>query len=112
MRKTVSLAGFLLLFGLELVLFLVPHLIFVGSQGRKAEQVKAQQVALARLEEENKTLKDRQSLIGTDAYIVSSARDNYAYVNKNDIRFEFTNPEELYVYSEEEVSILMSELAE
>jgi hypothetical protein len=31
-------------------------------------------------------------------------------VNRNDIRFEYTNPEALYAYTEGEIAILMDEL--
>jgi hypothetical protein len=38
--------------------------------------------------------------------------ENYAYVKKDDIRFEFSNPEALYTYSEEELRILVDEMAD
>ncbi len=112
MRRTMSLKGFLIILGLMLAVFLVLHLVLKGNLGRKAEQANAQRLALVRLEEENKELKERLSLVGTDAYIVASARDNYSYVNKDDIRFEFTNPEALYLYTDEEMDILVKELGE
>ena len=41
---------------------------------------------------------------------MSSAVKDYSYVKKDAIRFEFTNPEVLYAYSEEELQILMDEM--
>ena len=44
--------------------------------------------------------------------IVQSAIQNYSYVNKNDIRFEFDNPDALDRYTEEEARRMLAELAE
>ena len=49
-------------------------------------------------------------MVGTDEYIMSSAVKDYSYVKKDAIRFEFTNPEVLYAYSETELQILMDEM--
>ena len=43
---------------------------------------------------------------------MSSAIQNYDFMNKNDIRFEYENPEALYAYSEQEIRILMDEMTE
>ena len=48
--------------------------------------------------------------MGTEEYIMSSAVRDYSYVQKDAIRFEFTNPEVLYAYSEAELQILMDEM--
>ena len=41
---------------------------------------------------------------------LTSAVKEYAYVQKDAIRFEYTNPEALYAYTEEELQILMDEM--
>ena len=41
---------------------------------------------------------------------MSSAVKDYSYVKKDAIRFEYTNPEALYAYSEDELQILMDEM--
>ena len=41
---------------------------------------------------------------------MTSAVRDYAYVQKDAIRFEYTNPEALYAYTEEELQILMDEM--
>ena len=74
--------------------------------------VKEADAALTRLEDENRELTDQLSIVGTKDYIVSSAMENYSYVKKDDIRFEFSNPEALYTYSEEELRILVDEMAD
>ena len=52
------------------------------------------------------------NLVGTDSYIISSARENYAFLKEGEIRFEFSNPGALYTYSEEELRILVDEVAD
>ena len=63
-----------------------------------------------KLEEEFKALNRELNVVGTDEYIMSSAVKDYSYVKKDSIRFEFTNPEALYAYSEAELQILMDEM--
>ena len=107
-----TIKGFLILLGLILAVFLCLHMILKGDLSRKAEEENALRIALTRLQEEEKDLKAELSIVGTEDYIVSSARENYSYVNKDDIRFVFTNPEALYTYTEEELRILVDEMAD
>ena len=95
-----------------LAVFLCFHLIMKGDRSRKAEEEEALQLALAQLKEEEKDLKNQLSIVGTEEYIVSSARENYSFLKKDEIRFEFSNPEALYTYSEEELRILVDEMAD
>ena len=69
-------------------------------------------VLLAELQEEEKDLINQLNLVGTDSYIISSARENYAFLKEGEIRFEFSNPGALYTYSEEELRILVDEVAD
>ena len=112
MRKTMTIKGFIVILALVLTVFLILHLVMKGDVNRKAEQENELRKALLRLQEEEKDLKNQLSIVGTEDYIVSSARDNYSFVNKNEIRFEFTNPEALYTYTEEELRILVDEMAD
>ena len=98
MYRSMNLKGFLLILGVMLLIFLVLHSVLRGS----ANQTK--------LEEEFKSLNKQLSVVGTDEYIMSSAVKEYSYVKKDAIRFEFTNPEVLYAYSEAELQILMDEI--
>ena len=110
MNKTMNLKGFLLILGIMLVIFLVFHSMLRGSLNEKAEEEKLLRVRKTQLEEEYKSLNKQLNVIGTDEYIMSSAVKDYSYVRKDAIRFEFTNPEVLYAYSEAELQILMDEM--
>ena len=110
MYRSMNLKGFLLILGIMLLIFLVLHSVLRGAVDNKAEEEKLLRIQKTRLEEENKSLNNQLNMVGTDEYIMSSAVKNYAYVKQDAIRFEFTNPEVLYAYSEEELQILMDEM--
>lgn len=112
MQKVMNRKGFLLILGIMGVLFLTFYLILNSQLNQRRDRENALRVSLTRLEETNKELNNRLNLVGTEDYIVSSARTDYAYMNKNDLRFEFENPEALYAYTEEELKILMDEMAD
>lgn len=105
-RKFAWIVGILL--GIFLVLFLLLHHNLEGTR----RQESALQVTLNRLGEQNKTMNEELNLVGTEDFIVTSARTNYSFMNKDDLRFQFTNPEALYAYTEEELKILMDEMAD
>ena len=110
MYKTMNLKGFLLILGIMLLLFLILHSALRGTVNEKAEEEKILRVKKTKLEEEYKRLNKELNVVGTDEYIMSSAVRDYSYVKKDAIRFEFTNPEVLYAYSESELQILMDEM--
>ncbi len=110
MYKTMNLKGFLLILGIMLLLFLILHSALRGTANEKAEEEKLLRVKKTKLEEEYKRLNKELNVVGTDEYIMSSAVKDYSYVKKDAIRFEFTNPEVLYAYSESELQILMDEM--
>ena len=112
MYRSMNLKGFLLILGVMLVIFLVSHSALRSSVNRKAEEEKLLRVQKTKLEEEFKALNRELNVVGTDEYIMSSAVKDYSYVKKDAIRFEFTNPEALYAYSEAELQILMDEMNE
>ena len=110
MYRSMNLKGFLLILGVMLAAFLILHSALRGSVNRKAEEEKLLRVQKTKLEEEFKALNRELNVVGTDEYIMSSAVKDYSYVKKDSIRFEFTNPEALYAYSEAELQILMDEM--
>ncbi len=112
MEKVMNKKGFLLILGIMAAAFLAFYLVLGSQLNQKRDQENALRVSLTRLEETNTELKNQLSLVGTEDYIVSSAMTNYAYMSRNDLRFEYTNPEALYAYTEEELKILMDEIAE
>ena len=110
MYKSMNLKGFLVILGVMLAVFLILHSMLRGTVNEKAEEEKLLRVQKTKLEEEFKRLNKELNVVGTDEYIMSSAVKDYSYVKKDAIRFEFTNPEVLYAYSEEELQILMDEM--
>jgi len=110
MNRTMNFKGFLLILGVVLVVFLGLHTVLKNSaeeQNRKQQELRVQ---LTRLEEENKELLSKLNMAGTDEYIMANAVKKYSYVKKDAIRFEYTNPEALYAYSDREMQILMDEM--
>ena len=112
MYRSMNLKGFLLILAVMLAVFLILHSVLQGTLNEKAEEEKILRVKKTRLEEEYKSLNRQLNVVGTDEYIMSSAVRDYSYVKKDAIRFEFTNPEALYAYSEAELQILMDEMNE
>ena len=112
MQRAMTIKGFIVILALILAVFLCLHLIMKGDLSRKAEQEAALQEALAALQNEEKDLRTQLEIVGTDDFVISSARENYSFVSRNDIRFEFSNPEALYTYTEEELRILVDEVAD
>ncbi len=110
MYRSMNLKGFLLILGVMLLIFIVAHSALKGTLNEKAEEEKLLQVKKTKLEEEFKSLNKQLSVVGTDEYIISSAVRDFSYVKRDAIRFEYTNPEVLYAYSEAELQILMDEL--
>ena len=95
-----------------LVLFLVLFSLLSSRLNARQEEETALRRTLIRLEDENASLDAQLQLVDTEDYIVSSAMTNYAFMNRNDLRFQFTNPEALYAYTEQELKILMDEMAD
>ena len=112
MRRAMNLRGFFLIIGIILLVFFVVHPILSGRKNEKQTEESALSMELTQLEADNRELTTQLEVVGTTDYIVSSAMSNYSYVNRNDIRFEFSNPEALYAYSEDEIRILMDEIAD
>ena len=110
MYRSMNLKGFLLILGVMLLIFIVAHSALKGTLNEKAEEEKLLQVKKTKLEEEFKSLNKQLSVVGTDEYIISSAVRDFSYVKRDAIRFEYTNPEVLYAYSEAELQILMDEM--
>ena len=112
MKQTMNYKGFVVIVGVILIAFFWLHNMMRNDLHRKDEMLKERQVVKSRLEEENLDLNNQLSIVDTKDYIVSSAIENYNYMSRDDIRFTFSNPEALYAYSEEEIQILMDELAD
>ena len=112
MNKSMNIKGFLLIIGIILIVFFTLHILMQNDLHRKAEREEKLRLALTRLEEENNYLLSQMDLVGTDNFIVYSAIQNFSYVNKDDIRFEYSNPQALDAYTEAEIRILVEEMAQ
>ena len=112
MQNSINWRRFGWIVGILIAVFLVFFLLLHHqvSESRQAES--ALRITLSRMEEQNKEMNAELSLVGTEDYIVTSAMTNYAFMNKNDLRFQFVNPEALYAYTESELKILMDEMAD
>ena len=112
MPDRMNLRKFAWIAGGILAVFLVLFLLLHGRVRESQTEEKALRVTLGRLEEQNNEMNLQISQVGTEDYIVTSAMTNFAFMNKNDLRFQFTNPEALYAYTEDELKILMDETAD
>ncbi len=112
MKKTLNYRLFGWMLAAVLAVFLVLYGIASHQLSSRREEETALRATLNRLEDENKEMDAQLKLVDTEDYIVSSAMNNFAFMNRNDLRFQFTNPEALYAYTEEELEILMAETAE
>ncbi len=110
MQRTMNVKGFFVLLAVIVIVFLILFLVLSSKQSEISDRERALQVRLTQLEEENRILNDQMSEVGTKNYIVSNAMDKFAYMGKNDIRFEFSNPKALYTYSAEEMALLLEEM--
>ena len=110
MNRSMNIKGFLVIVGTILIVFFTLHILMQNDLHRKAEREEELRSALARLEEENNSLLNQMELVGTENYIAYSAIQNFSYVNKDDIRFEYSNPQALDAYTEAEVRILVEEM--
>ena len=66
---------------------------------------------LSRKEGQNLMLQQRVDDIGSRSYIESRARADLNYLKPGEIRFEVVNPELLDGYTEEELQIIIDEMA-
>jgi uncharacterized membrane-anchored protein YhcB (DUF1043 family) len=111
MNRTMTFKGFLLILVIVLTVFFVLHTILKNSADEQRQKQQELRVQLTRLEEENKELLNKLNLAGTDEYIMANAVRKYSYVKKDAIRFEYTNPEAIYAYTDQEMQILMDEMS-
>lgn len=112
MQKTMNWKGFIVIVSLVLIVFLTLLVIVKNKRSNQTAEINEKQIIQAEKEELYRDLLRQQELVGTEGYIVQSAIRNYSYVNRDDIRFEFSNPEALNNYSEAEFQILREEWAD
>ncbi|MCQ2458402.1 MAG: septum formation initiator family protein [Clostridia bacterium] len=112
MRRTMTWKGIVIVCGMLIVAFLIIHTVLQNILNQKNDEYNARQAALIDLQNLNKDLTAEMETVGTNAYVENSARVMYSYVQKGELRFEFTNPEALGAYTPAELQILMDEMAD
>ena len=112
MNRSMSFKGLALIAAGILVVFLALHAVLSRRRNERSEQENLLRVKQARLEEENKSLNAQLNVVDTEEYIMTSAVRDYAYVKRDAIRFEFTNPDALNTYTEQEWEILTDEMVD
>ena len=75
------------------------------------QQEAALQQTLNRLQNDQLELTGQIKQVGTNSYIETRAREDYAFLKPGELRFEIINPEVLEGYTKEELQILMDEMA-
>lgn len=109
MKKTMNYRTMAWIAGGMVAIFLILYGIGASRLEEKKQEVSALQGTLTQLESGNTAMEGELSQVETEEYVVASAMTNYAFMNRNDLRFRFSNPEALYAYTEEELKILMEE---
>jgi len=110
LHRTMNWKGLLIIVGVLLLLFAIFHGIMQNKLNTNKDKQTGLQITLTKEQGDNNELHARLTEVGTMDYIVKSARENYAFISKNEMRFEFDNPEALSNYTERELQILMEEL--
>lgn len=109
MRRTMNVKGLLIICGVILVVFLTVHLILQARLREKKAVKNETEMEMTALEAENAVLRKQLDYVKTDEYVIKNAKEALSFVNKNDIRFEFSNPEALASYTRDEMKRLMDE---
>lgn len=104
--------GLAILIGSLLALFLIVHFILKGILNNSTQTLHEREYQQTQEEARNNSLHDELDEVGTTEYIIRNARENYDFVSRNELRFEYENPEALYAYTEQELQILLTEMAE
>lgn len=112
LHRVMNWRGLILICSLLLIAILTVFLVMQSQLNAQRDTRNQLQVELTNLQARNRELNAELSSVGTNEYISASARNNYSYVQKGEIRFEITNPEALYAYTEQELQNLMNELAQ
>lgn len=109
-RNVMSWKGWLLIFGIILLVGLGTHHILKGQQAQMTQERHEQDAT--RAHEEGLLLEKKNDLaeVNSPDYIVRVAQENYDLVNREEIHFEFDHPENLRNYTPEELAIWMNEV--
>ncbi len=107
--KVITWRGMIVIAGVFLLAFLVGLAWVYIARRPMEEQSALRQDTIVRLEQEVAELRTELERVGTDGYVEIQARTNFDYVRNGEIRFEFSDPDRLSYYTEEEWDIIMEE---
>lgn len=108
-KTTMSWMGLIFLFIVMLLCFFpLRNWIVERTQAARLQEAELG-VSLSNLHETESGLRQEISLVGGKDYVESLARSEYGYLMPGELRFEFSNPEELATYSAKELAILQAE---
>lgn len=107
--KVMTWRGMAFIAGASFLVFLVALIGVLSSGNAMQAQYEQQQQAYVLMEQQVAELRNELARVGTDGYVENEARTRYDYVRSGEIRFEFSNPQLLSYYTEEEMEIIMDE---
>lgn len=107
--KVMTWRGMLMIAGAFFLVFVVALCGVLSSRSAMEAQYAQQQQGIVLMEQDVAALRSELERVGTDGYVENEARTRYDYVRSGEIRFEFSDPEMLSHYTEEEMEIIMDE---
>ena len=112
MYRQMNWKGFIVIMAVILAIFLPLHFAMKGKLDTQEARRTAGNAQLIQLEEKNQQLLRQLEIVGTDEYIAQSAIQRYNFVRDNDIVFVIDDPDALDCYTEDEISLLVREMAD
>ena len=110
-RETINWPAFALVTVFLIGLFIGLHVWNNVDRAASTRVHSDLQVQLSRAESQRSMLKNDLTQVGSKPYIETRARSELSYLRPGEIRFEVINPENLDMYTDEELQRFMGEKA-
>ncbi len=108
-RKVISWRGMAVITMAFLVVFGIALFGVLSSRHAMQQQFQQQQSQIVDMELNVSELKSELARVGTDGYVENEAREKYDYIKSGEMRFEFSDPQKLQNYTEDEWQIIVDE---
>jgi len=108
-RKVITWRGMVVISAVFLLAFGCVMYGSLSSRSAMEAQYAKQQETIVQMQQEVSELKSELARVGTDGYVENEARERYDYIMDGEMRFEFSDPDKLENYTEEEWQIIMDE---
>ncbi|MBE5797938.1 MAG: hypothetical protein E7327_11285 [Clostridiales bacterium] len=108
-RKVISWRGIAVMIMAFLVVFGIAMFGILSSRRAMEKQYQEQQSRIVDMEMNVSELKNELARVGTDGYVENEAREKYDYIKSGEMRFEFSDPQKLQNYTEDEWQIIVDE---